>query len=76
MLADISLTLRQLHLLSGDEDAREAVTITTRRAAESYAVLLEQAHVFTSTLPSHNQQLMTRRPAACGKGADPLSAGA
>jgi hypothetical protein len=50
--------LTAIYFLDGDPDLPCPARITTLKAGESYALLLEQAHAVTLKLAKHNRQLM------------------
>ena len=52
------LRLAAVYVLDGDPDRLGPASIARLGAAESYALLLEQAHALTLNFPRHNQQLM------------------
>jgi hypothetical protein len=55
---DTPLHLSRVYVLGGDGDARHAATVEPLTAAESYTLLLEQAHAFTLQIPAFNQRIL------------------
>ena len=52
------LRMARVYFVRGEESLPSPVTIEPLKVAESYRLLLEQAHAFAMTIPEYNQRLM------------------
>ena len=55
---DLSVQLKTVYVLDGDEDHPAGAEFTRLRAAEALPLLLRQAYALSFELPKYNQQLM------------------
>ena len=55
---DDALSLSKLFVIAGDDELAADAVVEPLTAAESYTLLLQQAHSFTLQVPAFNQQLM------------------
>jgi hypothetical protein len=55
---DQPLSLSRLFVIGGNDDLTTAAVVEPLAAAESYMLLLQQAHAFTLQIPAFNQQLL------------------
>jgi hypothetical protein len=53
-----ALSLSTLFVIAGDDELAADAVVEPLTAAESYTLLLQQAHAFTLRVPAFNQQLM------------------
>jgi hypothetical protein len=55
---DMDLTLRRVYVLDAGDERMSRAVVAPLAPAESYLLLLEQAHTMTLSIPAHNQRLM------------------